>query len=131
MDGIRVLLGSNITGTEPSNAIEASSIHIGFGWPVAVPLTLPFSSVAMRHGPVPADPAHSCVGAAAGAGRFAAVCCVRGGVFWPLQDIVSLRGFIAQSILFFANTPFIVQYIARYLPVIAPLRPQPTVLRCF
>jgi len=56
--------------------IGASSVHIGFGWLVAVPLTLPFSSVAMRLGPVPAGPVHSCVGAA---GRFAAVCCVRGG----------------------------------------------------
>ena len=56
--------------------IRAGSIHIGFGWPVAVLLTLPFSSVAMRLGPVLAGPVHSCVGAA---GRFAAVCCVRGG----------------------------------------------------
>ena len=55
----------------------ASSMHIGFGWPVAVLRTLPFSSVAMRLGPVLAGPVHSCVGAA---GRFAAVCCVRGGV---------------------------------------------------
>ena len=55
---------------------RASSIHISFGWPVAVPLTLPFSSVAMRLRLVPAGPVHSCVGAA---GRFAAVCCVRGG----------------------------------------------------
>jgi len=30
----------------------------------------------MRLGPVPAGPVHSCVGAA---GRFVAVCCVRGG----------------------------------------------------
>jgi len=59
-----------------SPPIGASSIHIGFGWPVAVPLTLPFASVAMRLGPVLAGPVHSCVGAA---GRFAAVCCVRGG----------------------------------------------------
>jgi len=53
-----------------------SSIHIGFGWPVAVLLTLPFSSVAMRLGPVMAGPVHSCVGAA---GRFAAVCGAGGG----------------------------------------------------
>jgi len=39
---------------------------------------IPFSSVAMRLGPVPAGPVHSCVGAA---GRFAAVCCDREGVF--------------------------------------------------
>jgi len=63
--------------------IGASSIHIGFGWPVAVPLTLPFSSVAMRLGPVLASPIHSCVGAA---GRFAAVCCVRGGVFQGIKS---------------------------------------------
>ena len=43
---------------------------------LGVPLTLPFSSVAMRLGPVPAGLVHSCVGAA---GRFAAVCCVKGG----------------------------------------------------
>ena len=59
-----------------SPPIGASFIHIGFGSPIAVPLTLPFSSVAMRLGPVPAGPVHSCVGAA---GRFAAMCCVRGG----------------------------------------------------
>jgi len=45
-------------------------------WPVAVLLTLPFYSVAMRLGPVLAGPVHLCVGAA---GRFAAVCCVREG----------------------------------------------------
>jgi len=45
-------------------------------YPVAVLLTLHFSSVAMRLGPVLAGPVHSCVGAAE---RFAAVCCVRGG----------------------------------------------------
>ena len=38
--------------------------------------TLAFSSVAMRLGLVLAGPVRSCVGAA---GRFAAVCCVRGG----------------------------------------------------
>jgi len=54
----------------------ASSIQIGFGWPVAVLLTLPLSSVAMRLGPVLAGPVHSCVSAA---GCFAAVCCVKGG----------------------------------------------------
>jgi len=42
----------------------------------AAPLTLPFSSVAMRLGPVLAGLVHSCVGAA---GRFAAVCVVLGG----------------------------------------------------
>ena len=40
-------------------------------------------------------------------------------VTWPLQDIVSLRGFIAQS-YFFANTPFIVQYIAQYYQLLHP-----------
>jgi len=45
------------------------------GW-LYLLLTLPFSSVAMRLGPVLAGPVHSWVGAA---GRFAAVCCVRGG----------------------------------------------------
>ena len=56
--------------------IGASSIHIGFCWPVAVPLTLPVSSVAMRLGPVLAGPVHSCVGAA---GRFAGCVLLRGG----------------------------------------------------
>jgi len=55
--------------------IGASSIHIGFDWPVAVLLTQPFPPVAMRLGPVLAGPVHSCVGAAR---RFAAVCCARG-----------------------------------------------------
>jgi len=70
-----------------SPPIGASSIHIAFGWPVAVPLTLPFSSVAMRLEPVPAGPVHSCVGAA---GRFAAVCCVRGGGFRGIKSSSSL-----------------------------------------
>jgi len=61
---------------EGGGEVGASSIHIGFGWPIAVLLTLPFSSVAVRLGPVLAGPVHSCVGAA---GRSAAVCCVRGG----------------------------------------------------
>ena len=52
-----------------------SSVHIGFGWPVAVLLTLPFSLVAMRLGPELAGPVPSCVGAA---GRFAAVWVFRG-----------------------------------------------------
>ena len=43
---------------------------------VALLRTLPFSSVAVRLGPVLAGSVHSCVGAA---GRSAAVCCVRGG----------------------------------------------------
>jgi len=72
-----------------SPPIGASYIHIiGFGWPVAVPLTLPFSSVGVRLGPVPAGPVYSCVGAA---GRFAAVCCVRGGVFRGIKSSSSLR----------------------------------------
>jgi len=54
---------------------KGAFIHIGFSWPVAVLLTLPFYSVAVRLGPVLAGPVHSCVGAA---GRSAAVCCVRG-----------------------------------------------------
>jgi len=37
----------------------------------------------MRLGPVPAGPVHSCVGAA---GRFAAVCCVRGVVFRGIKS---------------------------------------------
>jgi len=60
----------------PPFGFGASTIHIGFGWPVAVPLTLPFSLVAVRLGPVLAGPVHSCVGAA---GHSAAVCCVWGG----------------------------------------------------
>ena len=71
-----------------SPPIGASSIHIGFGWPVAVPLTLPFSLVAMRLGPVPAGPVHSCVGVAE---RFAAVCCVRGGVFQGIKSSSSSK----------------------------------------
>jgi len=69
---------SPTTGTEPSNRDRGASsfIHIGLGWPVAAPLTLPFSLVAMRLGPVLAGPEHSCVGAA---GRFAAVWCWGGG----------------------------------------------------
>jgi len=49
---------------------------------------------------------------------------------WPLQDVVSLRGFIiAQSIIFFANTPFIVvQYIAQSYHSLHTPRP---VLRYF
>ena len=39
---------------------------------------------------------------------------------WPLQDIVSLRGFIYCTIIFFANTPFIVQYIAQYYQLLHP-----------
>ena len=71
--------------TPGSPPIGASSVHVGFGWPVAVPLTLPFSSVATRLGPVPAGPVHSCVGAA---GRFAAVCYVRGGGGVPRDKII-------------------------------------------
>jgi len=71
-----------------SPPIGASSIHIGFGWPVAVPLTLPFASVAMRLGPVLAGPVHSCVGAA---GRFAAVCCVGGGGGVPRDKIIIIN----------------------------------------
>jgi len=56
--------------------IGASSIHIGFGWPVAVPLTLPFSSVAMRLGPVLAGPVHSRVSALRGVSL---LCVVLGG----------------------------------------------------
>jgi len=54
---------------------------------------------------------------------------------WPLQDIVSLRGFMLYcTIIFFANTntPFIVQYILRYItPVIAPIRPVLSFLEVF
>ena len=46
------------------------------GSEVAVLLTLPFSSVAMRLGTVLAGPVHSYVGAVE---HIAAVCCVRGG----------------------------------------------------
>jgi len=42
--------GRHASTLNPPNG--ASSNHIGFGWPVAVPRTLPFSSVAMRLGPV-------------------------------------------------------------------------------
>jgi len=35
------------------------------------------------------------------------------GGLWPLQDIVSHRGLYC-TIIFFANTSFIVQYIAQY-----------------
>ena len=69
------------------------AIHIGFGWPVAVPRTLPFSSVAMRLRPVPAGPVHSCVGAA---GRFAAVCCVRGGGV-PRDKIIIISSSVLLS----------------------------------
>ena len=65
--------GAHLARRDLVQGREASSIHIGFGWPVADLLTLPFSSVAMRLGPVLAGPVPSCVGAA---GRFAAVCCV-------------------------------------------------------
>jgi len=44
-----------------------------------------FSSVAMRLGPVPAGPVHSCVGAAE---RFAAVCCVRVGGDVPRDKFI-------------------------------------------
>ena len=59
------------------------SIHICFIYIYLSIYTLSFSSVAMRLGPVPAGPVHSCVGAA---GRFAAVCCVRGGVYRGIKS---------------------------------------------
>jgi len=62
---------------------STSALYIRIRIYVAVPLTLPFSSVAMRLGPVPAGPVHSCVGAP---GRFAAVCCVRGGVLRGIKS---------------------------------------------
>jgi len=81
----------------------SSSIHIGFGWPTAVPLTLPLPSVAMRLGPVPAGPVHSCVGAA---GRFAAVCCVRGGVFRGMKSSSSSGGTHITDLTAVKEPPF-------------------------
>jgi len=80
--------GVSVTGSVwvsfPSFVMSSQFVRIEVPWaPVAVPLTLPFSSVAMRLGPVPAGPVYSCVGAA---GRFAAVCCVRGGVFRGIKS---------------------------------------------
>jgi len=72
----------------PPIAIGASSIHIGFGWPVAVPLTLAFSSVAMRLGPVLAGRPGTLV--CRRCGVFRCCCCVRGGVFRGIKSLSSI-----------------------------------------
>ena len=66
---------------QPSNRGELYSFRL---WLARRGSTYPtLSSVAMRLGPVPAGPVHSCVGAA---GRFAAVCCVRRRAFRGIKS---------------------------------------------